>query len=103
MANANAAPKLLGSGSLAASASSDSIAIYAPFTIEIAGTWTGTWSVEASTDNNATFQSCVLPDGSPSAFATNGFWDVPNIRVPGVVYRIARSDGTGTLDWRICQ
>lgn len=103
MANASAAPKILGSGSLSATGSTDSLAINGAFNFTLSGTWVGTVALEASVDNNVTFVNCLMPDGTASAFAINGLYVVPNALVPGTLYRLTFTRTSGTADWSISQ
>jgi len=92
------APGFTRSGTLAGGASSAGYPIWFPFNVTVSGTWTGTWWVENSPDNVA-WANCNV--GNVSPFATNGFVVAPNVFQKGLLYRITRSAGTGTLAFTI--
>lgn len=100
MANAIGTPGFSASGTIASAAASAWYPIWFPFNLLISGTWSGTWAVEVSADNGATAANCTI-GGIPSSFSTNGFFVAPNVFQKGLLYRIARSAGTGTLAYTI--
>jgi hypothetical protein len=89
------------SGTLDASGSSDALVIDEPFYIVLSGTWTGTVALEASADGGETFVNCLLPDGSPSAFTTNGLIAVPHVFGRATIFRLTFTHASGTLAWRL--
>lgn len=89
------------SGSIAApGAASDRIAPRGrPFMFALAGTWAGTVALEVSGDFGATWHNCLMPDGTASAFATNGARSVPNVYGRDAIFRLNPSLASGTLQW----
>ena len=81
--------------SLASGESTAGYPIWFPFNITVAGTWTGTWWVEVSADGS-NWANCTI-GGLPASFSTNGFFVAPNVFQKGLVYRVTRGVGTGTL------
>lgn len=93
---------MLASGSLAATGSSDPFEAFQPFNITISGTWVGTWALEKLAANGTDWVNCVLPDGSLSAWATNGFWAVANNDFQHrASFRITFTRTSGTLVWEV--
>ncbi len=99
MADPIGAPTLSRSGTLAAGASSGGYPIWYPFNLLISGTWTGSWWVDVSDDNAAWFTATA--GGAPATFSGNGFFVVPNVFQKGLLYRITRSTGTGTMAYKL--
>ena len=86
--------------SLAATGSSESWKADGPFSINIGGTWTGTWALERSRPGTDTWFNCVAPDGTPSAWPSVGSWAVPYAfggGHEGWNYRITFTRTSGTL------
>lgn len=101
MSGSGVSPAFSEGGSLAATGSTPAFAISKPFNLTLAGTWVGSVAVEASTDNGGTFVNCVMPDGSPSAFTTNGMRPAPNVFQEGVLFRLTFTRTSGTVEWRL--
>lgn len=85
---------------LAATGSTPSFTFSRPFNITISGTWVGSWALEKQAPDGS-WVNCVLPDGSLSAWTTNGFWAIPNVWQNGVTYRITFTQTSGTLEWEV--
>lgn len=92
-------PTFSSAGTLTTGASSAGYPIWFPFNVTVSGTWTGTWWVEVSSDGS-NWSNCTI-GGAPAAFSSNGFFVAPNVFQKGLVYRITRSAGTGTLSYTI--
>ena len=95
MSGAIGTPTFSESFSLASGESTVGYPLWFPFNVTIAGTWTGTWSVEVSHDGS-NWANCTS-GGLPSSFSTNGFFVAPNVFQKGLLYRVTRSAGTGTM------
>lgn len=92
-------PTFTRNGTLAASASSAGYPIWFPFNILISGTWSGQWWIDASDDNSAWY--VCTQGGAPALFSSNGFFVAPNVFQKGLLYRVSRGAGTGTLAWKL--
>ena len=103
MSGSGLAPRFAVSGSLAGTGATAGFALSSPFNVTVTGTWEGSWSLERSADEGVTWANCLLPDGTPNAFVTNGAWAVPNVWERGMQYRISFTRTSGTLNWRISQ
>jgi hypothetical protein len=85
--------------SLAATgSSSDPYRTNRPFNLTIRGTWVGTWALERSVPGSGVWDNCVMPDGSPSAFTTNGAFAVPNVFADDFEWRVTFTRTSGTLE-----
>ena len=95
------APIFSATGSLAATGSTDGFAMSGPFNFTLSGTWVGTVATEASVDGGVTWVNCIMPDGTASAFAINGFYAAPNVWQRGVLFRLTFTRTSGTVVWSI--
>jgi hypothetical protein len=89
------------SGSLASTSNGTGATMPGPFNLWFGGTWSGTAALEASADGGTTYVNCLWPDGSVNAYTRNGLIAVPNIYEDGVLYRVAFTRTSGTLEWRM--
>ena len=99
MSGAIGAPGFSRSGTLATGESSAGYPIWFPFNVLVSGTWAGTWWVEVSADNGVTWASCNVGNAEP--FTTNGFFVAPNVFQKGLLYRVTRGPGTGTMSFTV--
>jgi hypothetical protein len=90
-----------GSGSLAATTAGDWVELDGAFNIFMSGTWTGPVALECSPDGGTTAFACEYSDGSPVVFTSNGQLVAPDATEKGMLYRLNRGAGTGTLVWRL--
>jgi len=92
-------PTFTRSGTLTTGASSTGYPIWFPFNILVSGTWSGQWWVDVSNDNSAWY--VATQGGSPALFSSNGFFVAPNVFQKGLLYRITRGPGTGTMSFTV--
>lgn len=88
-------------GSLAASASGAWCSLNGPFNILLAGSWAGSVALEVSADGGTTVVPAQYADGSAVAFTANGHQVAASAVERGMLYRLTRGAGTGTLTWRL--
>ena len=103
MSGSGLQPVFSKSGTLAATGSSEGFQFSKPFNLTLSGTWVGSVALEASTDGGTTYVNCVRPDGTLSAFTTNGLIPVVNVMEVGVLFRVTFTRTSGTLGWRFSQ
>ena len=93
-------PSFSESGTIEAEASSAWYPIWFPFNILVTGEWSGDWVVDVSSDNGAT-SAPATAGGTPATFNTNGFYPCPNVYQKGLLFRITRGVGSGTMNYTI--
>ena len=88
-------------GDLGAATAGPWVVLDGPFNILLTGIWTGSVALEASFDGGTTVVPCMYNDGTAVTFSANGHWVAPFATERGMVYRLNRGAGTGTMTWRL--
>jgi hypothetical protein len=86
---------------LAAAAPGQWTELDGPFNIVLSGMWTGLVALECSFDGGTTAVPCMLADGQPVTFGGNGQHVASEAVEAGILYRLVRGAGTGTLNYRL--